>query len=279
VTILSSRYVTSDPLNRTALPPIVSPIIIEGNGSLIRRAWPTTTEPFRLLRVSVEGKLTLHSATIRAGDATAPDGEYDNDSAGSALRNDDGTLIIDHCRFDNNYNLYNTAGIYTTGPTTITDSRFLDNSCMDCEATAIEALNTSSVIIKRCYFRGNNGERAIALSNAEDAEVSQSSIMEEVSDLNGYGTGISADSSNLRITNCTISRNGTVGLELANSNAVVTHCTITENGPEFPDGNSPIGRLLEFAELDRRFERPGPHPGNIARIAGCTEFFCRTRVT
>jgi hypothetical protein len=244
----STYYVTSDPLNRTALPPIVSPIIIEGNGSLIRRA-DSGAQQFRLLRVSAEGKLTLRYATVRNGDATPPDGEYLGDSYGSGLRNDGGTLIIEHSQFDNNYNQYYTAAIYTTGPTTITDSRFLDNYTENIGyASAISALNTSSVILKRCYFRENFVQRAVELSNVEEAEISQSSISGTVYLANGYGTGVSVDSSNLKMTNCTITKNATVGLELANSNAVVTHCTITEQGPEFPG----TGILLSSGSLSLR---------------------------
>jgi hypothetical protein len=225
----ATYHATANPLNRTALPIITSAITIEGNGSVIRRADPIAMPIpiFRLIRVSANGVLVLRSATIRNGDASNV--EDGSDSEGSGLRNDGGSLTIEDCRFDNNRNTHWAAGVFTKGPTIVTDSEFIQNTSGDGGTGAIRAIDTSSLIIERCQFTENRGDDTIKIYNVGNAEISRSSVVKTLPGLS-FTVGISVYNSTLTVANCTITQGTHTGIGASQSSLTVTHCTITEHG-------------------------------------------------
>lgn len=224
-------YPTSNPLDRTALPPITTPIVIEGNASLIHRsniAGPV--QQFRLIRVSATGNLTLRSVTIRNGDLGAVNGDF-SDSNGSALRNDGGILTVWDCRFDNNHNTHWTAGIFTTGPTVISGSRFIKNTSIDGGTGAIRGAGTGSLLIEKSHFSQNSGDDSIRISDVKDAEISQCSMEKAGGGAVDFGRGIEiGGGSTVNVVNCTITDGSSVGIHIGASDVTVTHCTITLHG-------------------------------------------------
>jgi hypothetical protein len=226
----TTYHATANPLNRTALPTITSAITIEGNGSVIRRA-DSIAQPvpnFRLIRVSARGgALTLRSATIRNGDASNV--EDGSDSQGSGLRNDGGPLTIEDCSFEHNRNTHWAAGIFTKGPTHITDSKFIQNITLDGGTGAIRAVDCSSLIVERCHFSENRGDDTIRIANVPDATIARSSVVKASGGF-GMASGISVSSSTLAVANCTVTGGTQVGIYMGSSTVTMTHCTITDHG-------------------------------------------------
>jgi hypothetical protein len=224
----SNIYPTADPLNRTALPIITSNITIDARGSLIRRADSIAfpVQPFRLLRVSSAGSLTLKAAVILNGDASPTNGDW-FDSRGGGLRNDGGTLVIEGSRFEKNKGTHWGGAVESTGPTTITNSVFINNTSGDGGEGAINASGNGTLVITNTQFTQNSGDHTLAISNVQGAVLSQISI---VKGANQFGV-LSLSNSAATIKNCTITGGLSAGLSIGPSaTATVTHCTITDHG-------------------------------------------------
>lgn len=227
---LSAYIPTANPLDRTGLPRITSNIVIEGHGSVIRRADSIAfpVPEFRFFRLSSAGTLTLRDTTLRKGSLGPANGDY-SDANGSAIRNDGGSVTVENCRFENGYNNHMCAGLLTTGPTIVTDSTFANNLVPDFGTGAIQASNCPTVLIQRCHFYYNRGDDVIQLTNVPAAEIDRCSIVKYYGS-NG-AAGIRAIASTLRVSNCTITQGNKSGVVVGNQSTVtLSHCTITEYG-------------------------------------------------
>ncbi len=227
----SDYYPTANPLDRTALPRITSSIVIEGNGSVLRRADSIISiiPQFRLIRLSASGSLTLHAATIRNGDLGPVNGDY-ADSNGSGVRNDGGSLTIDDCLFDGNRNEHWAGAIYTTGPATITNSEFTKNLTSDGGTGAIRVEGATTLSVNNCQFTHNEGEETIKIYNGAQAQILSSSVVHAGAGTLNFGAGINVYDSTLNIANSTITQGSSVGITVTGSTVTITQCTLTEHG-------------------------------------------------
>lgn len=105
----------------TGLPIITSAVIIEGNGSIIRRE-DDNEEYFRILAVDTEGSLTLRDATLTNGAPNSPF-FFEYEVGGAILSN--GNLTVEGSTISHN-TAYIGGGIWAT-TATITGSRIIDN--------------------------------------------------------------------------------------------------------------------------------------------------------
>lgn len=222
---------SSVPLDRTGLPWISSPVIIEGRGSVIRRAQPIAqpVPEFRLLRVRGRAAaLTVRDLGLQNGNAWPVNGDH-ADSMGGGIRNEGRPLTVENCRFEENRSTHWGAAVHTTGPTVVKDSEFVHNVAGDGGTGAIRVMDTALFTVERCFFSKNVGDETIKINNVQTADISASTITEATC-LSG-AAGVRFYESGFRLVNCTIYKCTKAGVGIhSGSVGTVTHCTIYETG-------------------------------------------------
>lgn len=101
----------------TALPPIVAPVTIHGNGAVLTRA--EGAEPFRFFELMINSTLTMNNITIQNGDVA--------DDWGGAIHSMNASITLDNTHFINNRSDNGGAIYFTLGRIDITNSKFVNN--------------------------------------------------------------------------------------------------------------------------------------------------------
>ena len=171
------------------LPPITSPILINGNGATISR-FEKAVEEFRLFLVSSGGRLNLNDVTLKGGVAFDPDQIMANNSGGAIFNM--GDLNIDHSTIIGNSAHGEGGGI------------------ANIETMAIKS---TSVIDNECYI---GGEWAIGggagIYNLDTATITLSAITGN-GVVYGWDGIFNGNQAELIIENTTISHNGYTGID------------------------------------------------------------------
>lgn len=222
---------SSVPLDRTGLPWITSPVIVEGRGSVIRRA-ASVAQPvpeFRLLRLRGRAAaLTVRDLGLFNGSAYPVNGDH-ADSMGGGIRNEGRPLTIENCRFEENRSTHWGGAVHTTGPTVVKDSEFVHNNGGDGGTGAIRVMDTSLFIVERCYFSKNFGQDTIRIEKVQTADISASTIAEATGI--DVQAGVLIRESGFRLANCTIYKCRQYGVIIGSSSVgTITHCTVYETG-------------------------------------------------
>jgi uncharacterized delta-60 repeat protein len=123
----SDVFETPAGIGPNALPAITSPIVIEGNGSIVGRATAAGTPAMRVFFVKKGGALTLHNVTVRNGSGQR--------GGGILLEGAGASLVVDSSRIVGNSTIEYGGGIAAglasgadNGAITITNSVFAGNS-------------------------------------------------------------------------------------------------------------------------------------------------------
>lgn len=108
------------------LPPIATPITINGHNATITRA--VEAPDFRIFHILDTGNLTLNDLTITNGFANRPGSGYP--SSGGAIYNDGAPLVVNRSTLQSNRAGFNGGAIYDLYPATtrVIDSTIRDNS-------------------------------------------------------------------------------------------------------------------------------------------------------
>jgi len=216
------------------LPPITTPIIIEGNGAkIVRKA---TAPPFRLATVTASGDLTLRDVTLSGGNSvfggavhsagalTIENSEISNNDAaylGGGISIEGGTLTIESSTISGNTvgkggQLAAGGGIAAlAGTVTITNSTISRNQALATYLNAAAGIGNdgATMIIDRSTISANKagGEASSGggISNYGDLTITNSTISgnKAVGKYANYGGGIDHLNGMLTIRNSTISKN------------------------------------------------------------------------
>ncbi len=195
----------------TALPPIVFPLTIQGNGATLIR--DDGAEPFRFFEVMVNGALTLENMSLENGDVL--------DDWGGAVYASSGSLTLNRVRFVNNHADNGGAVYLTFGALTVQDSEFLENNA-SFVGGGIYA-DSAKVFVRNTQFIGNT-------SDSGGGAMSSESVTLMIED-------------SLFLQNIT---NGTRGgaLDLEHVNVTIVHSQFYQNQSEWLGGaisiNNPV---------------------------------------
>lgn len=130
----------------TALPPIVFPVTIHGNGAVLTR--DESAEPFRFFELMVNSALTMNNITLQNGDVA--------DDWGGAIYSMNASIILDNARFINNRSDNGGAIYFSLGRIDITNSGFINNkSTGNGGALFIDSSRSS---IQSTRFEGNESD-------------------------------------------------------------------------------------------------------------------------
>ncbi|MCP3908585.1 MAG: hypothetical protein GY712_11275, partial [Oceanicoccus sp.] len=207
------------------LPPVTTPVTIEGNGSTIVRA---SASDFRLFEVSAAGDLTLEDITLQNGkapvggaiysqgtltvqDSIISDGEATNTSGtngGGAIMTNGGQLIVSGTVFENSQARYGGAILIRNTVVDIQQSSFVDNTAN----SGGGIFNDSITEITNSTFSGNDAPA-------------------------NYGGGV-FNSGTLTVTNSTFSENdafGGAGLHTDGGSSTVLRNVIIANSVSTSD--------------------------------------------
>ncbi|MGQ0622005.1 MAG: Calx-beta domain-containing protein [Panacagrimonas sp.] len=180
------------------LPFFTSEIVIQGNGSTIRRH-PAAPTAFRVVAVGSGGKLTLQSTTISGGVADDSEGGGINIGGGATLALVDSTVSGNGANYG--AGLFNSGGIvtltrstvsgnnasdfggglYNTGTATLTDSTVSGNGAF----YGGGLLNKGTLTLTHSTVSGNNASHGGALSNLSGTTSLSRSLIAG----NGVGSG------------------------------------------------------------------------------------------
>ena len=195
----------------TALPMIVFPVIIQGNGATLIR--DEGVEPFRFFEVMVNSALTLENMTLQNGDV--------QDDWGGAIYASNATLNLNRIRFLNN-KADNGGAVYLTyGALTVHEAEFIENHAYFSGGGVY--LDSSKASFRNAQF----------ISNTTDA----------------HGGALSAESVTLVIEDSLFLKNITKGnrggaLYLEHVNVNIVHSQFYQNQSEWIGGaiyiNNPV---------------------------------------
>lgn len=130
----------------TALPPLVYPVTIHGNGAVLTRV--EGSEPFRFFELMVNSTLTMNNVTIQNGDVA--------DDWGGAIYSMNSSITLDNTRFINNNSDNGGAIYFTLGRIDITNSEFIDNKSTNSGGALYIDSSRSSILSTR--FEGNESD-------------------------------------------------------------------------------------------------------------------------
>lgn len=130
----------------TALPPIVYPVTIHGNGAVLTRN--ENAEPFRFFELMVNSTLTMNNITIQNGNVA--------DDWGGAIYSMNASITLDNTRFLNNKSDNGGAIYFTLGRIDITNSEFLNNTSTGNGGALF--IDSSRSLIQSTRFEGNESD-------------------------------------------------------------------------------------------------------------------------
>jgi predicted outer membrane repeat protein len=130
----------------TALPPIVYPLTIHGNGAILTR--DENAEPFRFFELMVNSTLTMNNITIQNGDV--------QDDWGGAIYSMNASITLDNTHFINNHSDNGGAIYFTLGRIDITNSKFINNTSTGNGGALF--IDSSRSLIQSSHFEGNQSD-------------------------------------------------------------------------------------------------------------------------
>lgn len=130
----------------TALPPIVFPVTIHGNGAVLTRA--ENAAPFRFFELMVNSTLTMNNITLQNGDVA--------EDWGGAIYSMNASITLDNTRFINNRSDNGGAIYFTLGRIDITNSEFIENKSTGNGGALFIDSSRSSILSTR--FEGNQSD-------------------------------------------------------------------------------------------------------------------------
>ena len=192
------------------LPSITSPIVINGNGSVITRAPDQSTHQFRFIYITTEGALTLSDIKIEKGDASG--------GSGGAIFNK-GALSLSNSTFRNNTAQFGGA-IFSFGIISVTNSTFTENIAANGGAISINLDAEEISTITNSVFTNNYAE-LMGLTGSGGAIT------------NGSHSHYLAEGPTIYINGCTFSgnvaRDGGAVSSSNRTNTVIQNSSFTEN--------------------------------------------------
>ncbi|MDL1941046.1 hypothetical protein FBQ99_01730 [Chloroflexi bacterium CFX2] len=130
----------------TALPPIVSPVTIHGNGAVLTRG--ENAEPFRFFELMINSALTMNNVTLQNGDVA--------DDWGGAVYSMNASITLENTRFINNRAENGGAVYFTLGRMDITNSEFVNNKSTGNGGALF--IDSSRSLIQSTRFEGNESD-------------------------------------------------------------------------------------------------------------------------
>lgn len=130
----------------TALPPIVYPMTIHGNGAILTR--DENAEPFRFFELMVNSTLTMNNITMQNGDV--------QDDWGGAIYSMNASITLDNAHFINNHSDNGGAIYFTLGRIDITNSTFINNTTTGNGGALF--IDSSRSLIQSSHFEGNEAD-------------------------------------------------------------------------------------------------------------------------
>src|SRR5688572_4775282 len=130
----------------TALPPIVYPVIIHGNGATLTR--DENAEPFRFFELMVNATLSMNNITVQNGNVA---GDW-----GGAIYSMNASITLDNARFINNHSDNGGAIYFTLGRIDITNSEFINNKSTGNGGALY--IDSSRSLIQSTRFEGNESD-------------------------------------------------------------------------------------------------------------------------
>ncbi len=130
----------------TALPPIVYPMTIHGNGAVLTR--DENAEPFRFFELMVNSTLTMNNITIQNGDVV--------DDWGGAIYSMNASITLDNTHFINNHSDNGGAIYFTFGRIDIINSKFINNTSTGNGGALF--IDSSRSLIQSSHFEGNQSD-------------------------------------------------------------------------------------------------------------------------
>lgn len=222
----------------SALPPVVFPLTIQGNGATLVR--DEGAEPFRFFEVMVNGSLTLENMTLENGDVL--------DDWGGAVYASSSSLTLNRVRFVNNHADNGGAVYLTFGALTIQESEFLENHASFMGG----AINVDSarVSVRNTQFIGNTSDSGGGAMSSESVTL----VIEDSLFLQNISKGTRGGALHLEHVNATVVRNQFyqnqaewVGGAISVNNPVTTGTSDDEGNPLDQVDDSPM--YIQMATL------------------------------
>ncbi len=129
-----------------ALPPIVYPVTIHGNGAVLTR--DENAEPFRFFELMVNSTLTMNNITMKNGDV--------QNDWGGAIYSMNASITLDNAHFINNHSDNGGAIYFTLGRIDITNSTFINNTTTGNGGALF--IDSSRSLIQSSHFEGNESD-------------------------------------------------------------------------------------------------------------------------
>ncbi|MBN8656527.1 MAG: hypothetical protein J0M11_12370 [Anaerolineae bacterium] len=174
----------------SALPPVVFPLTIQGNGATLIR--DEGVDPFRFFEVMVNGALTLENMTLENGDVL--------DDWGGAVYASSGSLTLNQVRFVNNHADNGGAVYLTFGALTVQASEFLENHA-SFVGGGIYA-DSAKVFVRNTQFIGNTSDSGGGAMSSESVTL----VIEDSLFLRNISNGTRGGALRLEHVNVTILR-------------------------------------------------------------------------
>ncbi|MEO8609430.1 MAG: choice-of-anchor Q domain-containing protein [Chloroflexota bacterium] len=230
---LTNHAETSDTYSSTGLPPVTTPITIEGQGHTIKR--DVGAPVFRIFRIATGGNLTLYNLTVSGGNIAYANGcnTLLQTCGGGAFN--EGTLTIVNSTFTLNKAIRG-GGIYNNvgGSLTIIDSTFSYNAAINATSQQGGAVytTTGTVTITDSVFMGNvtDGTGGAIFSYLSTVNISGSTFYGNMSAFNGGAIAGSVNINRSTFSNNTANINWYGGaVYLFRENGTVSNSTFSGN--------------------------------------------------
>lgn len=222
----------------SALPPVVFPLTIQGNGATLVR--DEGAEPFRFFEVMVNAALTLENMTLENGDVL--------DDWGGAVYASNSSLTLNRVRFVNNHADNGGAVYLTFGALTVQSSEFLENHA-SFMGGAIN-VDSAKVFVRSTQFIGNTSDSGGGAMSSESVTL----MVEDSLFLQNISKGTRGGALHLEHVNVTVVRSQFyqnqaewIGGAIAINNPVTTGASDDEGNPLDQVDDSPM--YIQMATL------------------------------
>jgi hypothetical protein len=258
---------TTTPNGATALPTIINPLTIVGNGATIERSSAPGTPEFRLFYAQYKrfgqdrGDLTLQALTLRNGIAEVGGAMYNlygtmtltnvtvsgNRATiyyGGGIHNEQGSLTLQNSTISGNSGGSDGGGgISNYGTLTLQNSTIRDNNAGGDGGGILNVRST--LIVKQSTLSGNSTSTyGGGIASSGWVTLQQSTISGNSASISGGGIDNAYDDSTLTVENSTISGNSAfkVGGGIKNNGPATLQNTIVANSPA---GGNCDGRITD----------------------------------
>ena len=241
----------------TGLPPITSPITIEGNGATIDRSGAAV---YRLFALSSTGNLTLNDLMLTDGAMTSDVGggaiyndggtltindsvlsghSATNSQGGGAIRSNGGTVTINTSTLSGNQSSNSNGGgaIYATNGATLTinDSTLGSNTAANTNGGAIgSGSGSNTVTLNRSTMNGNTANGGAGIATGGGTLTLNNSTVSGNAAQSAGGGGIYNNGATVTLNNTTVTGNTTTnagGGILSNSGTLNLNRSIVSGNP------------------------------------------------